>query len=117
MFMHAITLFCTIATALSWSMVIGIAILVVYFTTKAIYKKTLNYEVCADTATVSDLLCEEHTMFTPDYYVYVRYQGKEFCLQDENLYKEAVVGRDIAVDVHRGYNGAHKMRVMYITNR
>ena len=117
MLMHAITLFFTLATALSWTLITGIAIFVTYFAIKTIYNQTLSYEVCEDTATISRLLCEEHTMFTPDYYVYVNYQGDEFCLQDENLYKGAIIGKNVNVNVYRGYDREHKVRAMYITNR
>lgn len=111
MLMHAFTFICGLATVFAWTLLGGLALMTLW----RIYKVTLRYEETLDTATIIDRYCEEGGMFTPEYFVCVCYQGMEFQLNDEMLYREAIVGSNVLVNVHRGYNRAHKLRATYLT--
>lgn len=115
MLLHTLTFFCLLASILSELLVVFLVFAILFIIVTHIYRKTLNYEMFADTATVINAERDDNVLFTPDYYVYVNYCGKEFCIEDEKLYAEAVVGNNIKVYVHKGFNGARKVRAMYLT--
>ncbi|MBR4110805.1 MAG: hypothetical protein IKK43_03870 [Clostridia bacterium] len=50
-----------------------------------------------------------------EYSVCIKYDGKEFCRDDEKLYKSVEVGDEVRVLVHKGYNKHNKLKHIYLS--
>ncbi len=110
----------------------GIVIFVIYEIIIAIYHKTLRYEMFLSTAKVCNKEYEgEHTTTTmtmvgkvmvpqthyhdEEYNVYLMYDRKQYCFDDENLYKSVNVGDMVRVLVHEGYNKRNELKHVYLS--
>ena len=99
---------------------------------KIIYRETLCYKTFRSTAKVIDKRYEEpyisgyitnvgrvmipkHRMHPAQFNVYLMYKDKEYCLDDEDLYKSVKKGDIVKVRVHIGYDTQNRVKHTYLS--
>jgi hypothetical protein len=104
-----------------------LAIWIIYEIAIAIYHKTaLRYETTRDVAKVVEKNYDDNyamqiaTKTYPlglydEYNVYIWYNGKKYCFDDENLYKKVKVGATVHILIHNGYNKHGELKHSYLS--
>lgn len=109
-------------------LIVGLLIWIIYEIVIAIYHKTLRYETFPSSAKVCNAKYEEEyttwiysgkTMIPQfhdeEFNVYLMYEGKEYCFDDEELYNSVNIGDIIPVLVHKGYNKKNELKHIYLS--
>lgn len=50
-----------------------------------------------------------------EYNVYLMYEGKSHCIDNEELYEKVNVGDIVRVKVHNGYNKQNEVKYVYLS--
>ena len=107
---------------------VGLVIWIICEISMAAYHKTLRYETFFSTAEVCKKKYEEEyttmlyigKVYMPqiheeEYNVYLMYDGKQYCFDDENLYNSVDVGDIVNVVIHEGYNKQNELKYVYLS--
>ena len=107
--------------------VVGLVICLIYEIAMAIYRKTaLRYETTRDVAKVvykdyDDNFAMQYATKTyplglfDEYNVYILYNGKKHCFDDEDLYKKVKVGDIVHILIHNGYDKHGELKHTYLS--
>ena len=97
-----------------------------------VYHSTLQYQTYFDIVQVVDKEYEEqHTSTTimpvgkvivpqsryhdEEYNVHVIYEGKDYCINNKDLYERVNVGDKVCLKIHKGYNKKQEIKHIFIT--
>ena len=111
---------------------VGYVTWLVYKIIITIYHKTLRYETFSSTAKVCDKDYEnDHTVtictmvgkkmipqiyhFDDEFNVYLLYDGKQYCFDNEDLYNSVNINDNVSVLVHKGYNKNDELKHVYLS--
>ena len=107
--------------------VVGLVICLIYEIAMAIYRKTaLRYETTSDVAKVvykdyDDNFAMQYATKTyplglfDEYNVYILYNGKKHCFDDEDLYEKVKVGDIVHILIHNGYDKHGEIKHTYLS--
>ena len=111
--------------------IISIGGLIYAMEVKLPYRKKLRYEVYPDTAKVikkehvtpytntyiiaiGKIMVPQTIYYSEAFNVFLTYDGKEYCFNDEELYNLLEVGDSIYVMVHKGFNKKNEVKDIYL---